>query len=58
MILHSATHLFHEGEFDNALRDLADLDALLKQYQSEGNSWESLLMRAKQLDLILYLFTP
>jgi hypothetical protein len=30
LILHSASHLFHEGEPDNLLRDLTDLDLLLK----------------------------
>lgn len=56
MILHSATHLFHEGEFDHALRDLVDLDSLLKQYIIKSNKWDELLIRAKQLDLHLYLY--
>ena len=53
MVLHSATHLFHEGEFKNGLRDLTDLDALLRHYsQQQGPSfWETLHDRAKQLDL-------
>ena len=29
MVIHSATHLFHESELQNGLRDLFDLDALL-----------------------------
>lgn len=31
LLLHSASHLFHEGELDNGLRDLFDLDALARQ---------------------------
>lgn len=30
-VIHSATHLFHEGELKNGLRDLFDLDALLRE---------------------------
>jgi hypothetical protein len=55
MILHSATHLFHEGEFDNGLRDLVDLNELIHQYQSVSGNWEVLLNRAQQLDLSLFL---
>jgi hypothetical protein len=56
MILHSATHLFHEGEFDNGLRDLVDLDSLLKHNMANSDDWQSLLTRAGELDLILYLY--
>jgi hypothetical protein len=51
MILHSATHLFHEGEFDNGFRDINDLDALLKQYQHQSGNWNQLVERADKLDL-------
>jgi hypothetical protein len=51
MILHSATHLFHEGEFDNGFRDINDLDALLRQYQLESGDWNQLVERAGKLDL-------
>ena len=57
MVLHSATHLFHEGEFKNGLRDLTDLDALLRHFsQQEEAFWEMLLDRAKQLDLTRPLY--
>ncbi len=57
MVLHSATHLFHEGEFKNGLRDLTDLDALLRHF-SQGDTafWETLLNRAQELDLTRPLF--
>ncbi len=34
MVLHSATHLFNEGEFHRGLRDLNDLDLLLRHFGS------------------------
>ena len=51
MILHSAAHLFHEGEFKQGLRDLSDLDLLIRQYITEEQAWESLLKRAIELNL-------
>ncbi len=51
LILHSATHLFHEGEADNLLRDLTDLDALLRHLGSAPAAWDALAARATQLDL-------
>ncbi len=52
MVLHSATHLFHEGEFDHGLRDLSDLDALLRHFsEADPQFWETLLERARELDL-------
>lgn len=51
MILHSATHLFHEGEFNQGLRDISDLDLLLRQFIVPNNQWESLLNRAIELNL-------
>ena len=53
MVLHSATHLFHEGEADNALRDLSDLDLLLRHFSVlEGDVfWSRLRMRAQEQQL-------
>jgi hypothetical protein len=50
-VLHSATHLFHEGEWQHGLRDLADLDALLRDYGRDPAFWPRLLARAKTLNL-------
>lgn len=56
MVLHSATHLFHEGEFDNGLRDLFDLDALLRQFEAQDlDFWDRLAGRAVDLGLSLPL---
>lgn len=52
MVLHCATHLFHEGELNNGLRDLFDLDALIQEYAaSDALFWPTLPARARELDL-------
>lgn len=52
MVLHSALHLYQEGEFDHGLRDLLDLQALLTQFEaSEADFWPGLLARAQELGL-------
>lgn len=57
LVLHSATHLFHEGEFNNGLRDLADLDSLLSEFSSQDERfWGKLIERAKQTGLTLPLY--
>ena len=48
-VLHSATHLFHEGEFAQGFRDLSDLDLLLKEFSRQENFWIKLLQRADEL---------
>ncbi|MCV2353140.1 nucleotidyltransferase family protein [Paucibacter sp. B2R-40] len=53
MVIHSATHLFHEGELKNGLRDLYDLDCLLMNFAaSEPDFWRRLLERARELGLV------
>jgi len=49
-VIHSATHLFHEGEFDHGFRDLSDLDLLLKEFDSLDGFWDKLLQRAEELN--------
>lgn len=56
MVLHSATHLFHEGELDNGLRDLTDLNLLFLQFGRQENFWGSLVERAERLGLQRPLF--
>ena len=50
-VLHSAAHLFHEGELEMGLRGLVDLDALLRESAIDTGFWESLLERAIRLQL-------
>jgi len=56
MFLHSAAHLFHEGELDNGLRDLFDLDALLRDFGRDAAFWPALVPRARMLGLGRPLF--
>lgn len=51
MILHSATHLFHEGELGNGLRDLFDLHELLKDFGEDEAFWDQLVSRAEEVGL-------
>jgi hypothetical protein len=55
MVLHSATHLFHNEELGDGLRDLTDLDALLREFGQSGNFWSRLVDRGVELDLALPL---
>jgi hypothetical protein len=56
MVLHSAAHLFHEGEFDHGLRDLFDLHRLMLNFAHEPDFWDTLLARAAEMDLVLPLY--
>lgn len=56
MVLHSAAHLFHEAELDKGLRDLADLDSLLRHFSNTPSFWPELVERAKELELTRPLF--
>lgn len=52
MVLHSAVHLFQEGEFEHGLRDLLDMDWLLQHFVvCEPCFWPQLLARAAELRL-------
>jgi hypothetical protein len=57
MVLHSATHLFADGEFDKGLRDLWDLHLLLTHFgEHEPGFWEALPARARQHQLQRFMF--
>lgn len=56
MVLHSATHLMHEGELHNGLRDLVDIDRLLRHFSTQPSFWPALAQRAKELGLTRPLF--
>lgn len=51
-VLHSATHLYHEGEWAHGLRDLSDLDCLLRAYAQQADFWPTLIERAAALNLM------
>lgn len=51
-ILHSIVHLFMETEFDKGIRDLSDIDLLLRQHSNTvPNFWIQLSQRADYLEL-------
>lgn len=56
MFLHSAAHLFHEGELDKGLRDLFDLDALLRGFARRPEFPAELMARARELGLTRPLY--
>lgn len=56
MVLHSATHLFHEGELELGLRGLVDVDRLLAEFSSAPEFWPALLARSQELGLSRPLF--
>lgn len=51
-ILHSACHLFHEGEWGHGLRDLHDLHLMLQALRSSGGTGADLVARAQILNLM------
>lgn len=52
MVLHSAVHLFQEGEFSHGLRDLLDINDLLLHFSAESPGfWGALFARARDLGL-------
>lgn len=56
MVLHSAVHLFFDGEFDKGLRDLVDLHRLLGEWGAQPGFWDALPARARTLELERPLF--
>lgn len=51
-VLHSMCHLLHNEELSHGLRDLSDIDRLLRCHAAErADFWPALLDRARQLDL-------
>jgi Uncharacterised nucleotidyltransferase len=51
MVLHSMTHLIHNDELSHGLRDLSDMDVLLRHFGAAPHFWDQLPERAEQLDL-------
>lgn len=52
MVLHSSVHLFLDGEFEHGLRDIVDIDQMLRHFAQRGSAfWESLIARAEELGL-------
>jgi hypothetical protein len=56
MVLHSSCHLLQSGELDKSLRDLIDLDVLMRHFGSETSFWEGLVARAGALGVERLLY--
>ena len=56
LVLHSLTHLLHNDDLSHALRDLSDVDRLLRQHATHEAWWTGLLARAHQHQLPQVLF--
>ncbi|UCV17295.1 nucleotidyltransferase domain-containing protein [Ferribacterium limneticum] len=56
MVLHSATHLFQEGELDNGLRDLFDIDALIREFGVMPDFWTELLDSGQETGASRFLY--
>ncbi len=56
-IIHSANHLLLEEQFDKGIRDLSDLDLLIREHSSKQNNfWNTLTNRATELGLGRIIF--
>lgn len=51
MVLHSAAHLFCDGDLHRSLRDLVDIHDLLQLFGTDAAFWPELVPRAAALDL-------
>ena len=51
MLLHSAAHLFQDGELRTGLRDLVDMHLLVQEFGADDAFWERLMARARTLGL-------
>ncbi len=56
MALHSACHLFHEGELEQGFRGLVDIDSLLREFGALASFWPGLVPRATEFQLVRPLF--
>jgi hypothetical protein len=50
-VLHSAAHLFFDSDVRDRVRDMVDLDSLLRHFGMTPGFWEDLPRRARELDL-------
>ena len=56
LVLHAVIHLFHEGNVGAGLRDLFDIDGLLRHFGAATGFWDELLARADALGAGRVLF--
>lgn len=51
-VLHSAAHLFLDSELRDRVRDLVDLDGLMRHFAARQVFWDDLVTRAGELGLV------
>lgn len=52
LLIHSIVHLLHEGELHNGLRDLFDIDGLLRTGANEADFWPRVVDASRTLDVV------
>lgn len=56
IVIHSAIHLFTETEFHNGLRDLSDLDMLIREFSQQDKYFiDQLVTKATKIGVIEYV---
>lgn len=50
-LLHSAVHLFHDSDLAVRLRELVDVDGLVREFGTEPGFWPAVVERAQRLGL-------
>ena len=56
MVLHVSAHLFQDGDLSGGLRELADIDGLLRAFSNDLGFWDSLVERAIEMTLCRPVF--
>ncbi len=46
-VLHACAHVFQDSDLAGMLRDLVDVDALLREHGARAGFWEELIVRAR-----------
>ena len=55
MVVHSIAHLLADGELDGGLRNLWDIDRMLREFSATANFWDALAVRARRHELLPYV---
>ncbi|WP_420607035.1 nucleotidyltransferase family protein [Novosphingopyxis sp.] len=55
MVVHSIAHLFADGELDGGLRNLWDIDRMLREFAVAPNFWDALAVRARRHQLLPFV---
>lgn len=50
-VLHACLHCFHDGELDLRVREVVDIDGLLRTFAAHKGFWDRLVARAAELGL-------